>query len=127
MPPPLRARREGQDAALGFDPFDAGPLSAARDLEHVAELWIRLAYELGNGPAGLRGSRPTTSSAGPAASRATRTSSSGPAPAPYLRVGSCCATSRAITRYPGVFAWMSPRSQYHVSVQTFATATGITP
>jgi predicted dinucleotide-binding enzyme len=35
---------------LGFDPVDAGPLSAARDLEHLAELWIRLAYALGNGP-----------------------------------------------------------------------------
>ena len=37
-------------AALGFDPLDAGPLSAARDLEHVANLWIRMAYGLGNGP-----------------------------------------------------------------------------
>lgn len=37
-------------AALGFDPVDAGPLSAARDLEHVANLWIRMAYGLGNGP-----------------------------------------------------------------------------
>jgi len=35
---------------LGFDPVDAGPLTAARDLEHLAELWIRLAYQLGNGP-----------------------------------------------------------------------------
>lgn len=37
-------------AALGFDPVDAGPLSGARDLEHVANLWIRMAYGLGNGP-----------------------------------------------------------------------------
>lgn len=37
-------------AAVGFDPIDAGPLSAARDLEHLAALWIRLALELGNGP-----------------------------------------------------------------------------
>jgi predicted dinucleotide-binding enzyme len=37
-------------AELGFDPVDAGPLTAARDLEHLAELWIRLAYGLGNGP-----------------------------------------------------------------------------
>lgn len=35
---------------IGFDPVDAGPLSAARDLEHMAVLWIRLAYTLGNGP-----------------------------------------------------------------------------
>lgn len=37
-------------AALGFDPVDAGPLTGARDLEHVANLWIRMAYGLGNGP-----------------------------------------------------------------------------
>jgi predicted dinucleotide-binding enzyme len=37
-------------AAIGFDPVDAGPLNAARDLEHVAMMWIRLAYALGNGP-----------------------------------------------------------------------------
>ena len=35
---------------LGFEPVDAGPLSAASDLEHVAALWIRLAYGLGHGP-----------------------------------------------------------------------------
>lgn len=35
---------------IGFDPIDAGPLPAARDLEHLAVLWIRLAYRLGNGP-----------------------------------------------------------------------------
>jgi predicted dinucleotide-binding enzyme len=40
----------GLAAELGFDPVDAGPLSAADDLEHVAALWIRLAYALGNGP-----------------------------------------------------------------------------
>lgn len=37
-------------AELGFDPVDAGPLSGARDLEHVANLWIRMAYGLGAGP-----------------------------------------------------------------------------
>lgn len=37
-------------AAIGFDATDAGPLAAARDLEHLAALWIRLAYPLGNGP-----------------------------------------------------------------------------
>lgn len=36
--------------SLGLDPVDAGPLAAARDLEHLAALWIRLAYPLGNGP-----------------------------------------------------------------------------
>lgn len=36
--------------AIGFEGVDAGPLSAARDLEHLAALWIRLAYPLGNGP-----------------------------------------------------------------------------
>lgn len=35
---------------LGFDAIDAGGLSAARDLEHLAMLWIRMAYTLGNGP-----------------------------------------------------------------------------
>lgn len=37
-------------AELGFDPVDTGPLAAARDLEHLASIWIRLAYPLGNGP-----------------------------------------------------------------------------
>jgi predicted dinucleotide-binding enzyme len=35
---------------IGFDALDAGPLSAAADLEHLAALWIRLAYPLGLGP-----------------------------------------------------------------------------
>ena len=35
---------------IGFEGIDAGPLSAGRDLEHLAMLWIRLAYPLGNGP-----------------------------------------------------------------------------
>jgi len=35
---------------IGFDGFDAGPLSSSRDLEHLAMLWIRMAYPLGNGP-----------------------------------------------------------------------------
>ena len=37
-------------AEIGFDAVDAGPLAAAQDLEHLAALWIRLAYPLGNGP-----------------------------------------------------------------------------
>lgn len=35
---------------IGFDPVDAGPLSGAAELEHLAALWIRLAYRLGHGP-----------------------------------------------------------------------------
>ena len=35
---------------LGFDPVDAGTLAGARELEHLALLWIRLAHQLGNGP-----------------------------------------------------------------------------
>jgi hypothetical protein len=45
-----KATAEALAAELGFDPVDAGPLTAARDLERLAELWIRLAYQLGNGP-----------------------------------------------------------------------------
>lgn len=36
--------------AIGFEPVVAGGLAAARDLEHLAALWIRLAYPLGHGP-----------------------------------------------------------------------------
>jgi len=35
---------------IGFVGVDTGPLSGARDLEHLAMLWIRMAYPLGNGP-----------------------------------------------------------------------------
>ena len=35
---------------IGFAGVDTGPLSGARDLEHLAMLWIRMAYALGNGP-----------------------------------------------------------------------------
>jgi len=31
-------------AALGFEPIDAGPLRRARELEHLALLWISLAF-----------------------------------------------------------------------------------
>jgi predicted dinucleotide-binding enzyme len=36
-------------ADLGFEPVDAGPLSAAYLLEHFAMLWIHLAYGAGMG------------------------------------------------------------------------------
>jgi predicted dinucleotide-binding enzyme len=35
---------------LGFDVYDAGPLSSARYLEPMAMLWITLAYKQGLGP-----------------------------------------------------------------------------
>lgn len=35
---------------LGFDAIDAGGMIATRDLEHMATLWVRLAYGLGHGP-----------------------------------------------------------------------------
>lgn len=35
---------------LGFDAIDAGGIIATRDLEHMATLWVRLAYGLGHGP-----------------------------------------------------------------------------
>ena len=46
------ARRTVSDLArdLGFDPLDAGALSAARYLEPLAMLWIHLAYKQGMGP-----------------------------------------------------------------------------
>jgi predicted dinucleotide-binding enzyme len=34
---------------LGFEPLDAGPLTAARMLEPLALLWISLAYKQGLG------------------------------------------------------------------------------
>lgn len=45
-----KATVAGLAAAIGFEALDAGPLAAARDLEHLAMLWIRLAYPLGHGP-----------------------------------------------------------------------------
>lgn len=39
-------------ADLGFDPIDTGPLTAARLLEPLALLWIRLAFDQGWGPTG---------------------------------------------------------------------------
>ena len=35
---------------IGFAGVDTGSLAGARDLEHLAMLWIRMAYPLGNGP-----------------------------------------------------------------------------
>lgn len=37
-------------ADIGFDAVDAGGIIATRDLEHLATLWVRLAYGLGHGP-----------------------------------------------------------------------------
>jgi 8-hydroxy-5-deazaflavin:NADPH oxidoreductase len=37
-------------SSIGFDPIDVGGLNAARSLEEVALLWIRLAYVFGHGP-----------------------------------------------------------------------------
>lgn len=37
---------------LGFDPVDVGPLACARELEHVAVLWIKLAMGAGVPPVG---------------------------------------------------------------------------
>ena len=37
-------------ADLGFDVVDSGPLINARLLEPTALLWIKLSYQLGNGP-----------------------------------------------------------------------------
>lgn len=39
----------GLAAEIGFDAVDAGPLAAARDLEHLACVWIRNAIVLGQG------------------------------------------------------------------------------
>lgn len=39
----------GLAGEIGFDPIDAGPLAAARDLEHLACIWIRNAIVLGQG------------------------------------------------------------------------------
>lgn len=35
---------------LGFDVVDCGRLSAAEELEHLARLWVHLAYGMENGP-----------------------------------------------------------------------------
>ncbi|BCX05050.1 MAG: hypothetical protein KatS3mg053_2988 [Candidatus Roseilinea sp.] len=37
-------------SSIGFDVVDAGPLSAAIGLEHLAQLWVHLAYRQGMGP-----------------------------------------------------------------------------
>lgn len=39
-------------ADLGFAPVDAGPLARSRELEHLAALWIGLAYGAGTAPLG---------------------------------------------------------------------------
>jgi predicted dinucleotide-binding enzyme len=42
--PAAKAIAHALAADLGFDPIDAGPLSRARELEHLALLWISLAF-----------------------------------------------------------------------------------
>lgn len=44
------AQVEELAAVIGFDPVRTGGLDTARDLEHLALIWIRLAYPLGHGP-----------------------------------------------------------------------------
>jgi predicted dinucleotide-binding enzyme len=44
------AQVEELAAVVGFDPVRTGGLDTARDLEHLALIWIRLAYPLGQGP-----------------------------------------------------------------------------
>ncbi len=48
--PDARTVALGLATEIGFDAIDAGPLTAATYLEHLAALWIRLAYALGQGP-----------------------------------------------------------------------------
>jgi predicted dinucleotide-binding enzyme len=42
--PAAKATARALAADLGFDPIDAGPLTRARELEHLALLWISLAF-----------------------------------------------------------------------------------
>lgn len=49
---PSKAKARDLAVALGFDAVDAGPLSRARELEHLAVLWISLAFG-GTGVAAL--------------------------------------------------------------------------
>jgi predicted dinucleotide-binding enzyme len=48
-----RAKQVAHDLAtsLGFDTYDAGTLERARELEHLASLWISLAYGAFGAPA----------------------------------------------------------------------------
>lgn len=48
--PEACAQVEELAAIVGFDPVRTGGLDTARDLEHLALIWIRLAYPLGHGP-----------------------------------------------------------------------------
>jgi predicted dinucleotide-binding enzyme len=45
----VKVLKLGQE--LGFEPIDVGPLSRARGTEHLAALWVQLAYlqKLGTG------------------------------------------------------------------------------
>ena len=46
-----KGRAAGLAADLGFDVVDCGGLAAAEQLEHLARLWVHLAYGLEQGPA----------------------------------------------------------------------------
>lgn len=47
-----KSAARGLASALGFEPVDAGPLVRARELEHLAMLWIALAAGIGVPPMG---------------------------------------------------------------------------
>ena len=48
--PDAKARAAGLASDLGFEPVDCGALGAAEQLEHLARLWVHLAYGLEHGP-----------------------------------------------------------------------------
>ncbi len=48
--PDAKARAAGLASDLGLEPVDCGALSAAEQLEHLARLWVHLAYGLEQGP-----------------------------------------------------------------------------
>ncbi len=48
--PDAKARAAKLASDLGFEPVDCGALGAAEQLEHLARLWVHLAYGLEHGP-----------------------------------------------------------------------------